>query len=169
MAIMVPANNPMQHRTIKPLFAKTQATCQPMTLDPAFTAASGDILPGCVMSYEGDGVVTLCDGTKAPYGLADSFCAPSMNIDEVRENGLNLMGVWRGGADSQFEVYLPAYDATAGWTAEIANMKAGKRVYLKSSAKGLLTLEAAPQTKTENTICELLGMEGSTLIVTFAI
>lgn len=105
MALMVPANNPLQHRTIKPLYAKTQATNQSMTLDPTFTAASGDILPGCVMSYLGNGVVTLCDGTKAPYGLADSFCAPGMNIDEVRENGLNLMGVWVGGEDSQFAIY----------------------------------------------------------------
>ena len=169
MAIMVPANNPMQHRTIKPLYAKTQATNQAMTLDPAFTAASGDILPGSVMSYLGDGVVTLCDGTKAPWGLSDSFCAPSLNIDEVRENGLNLMGVWRGGSDSQFSISAPAYDVTAGWTAQIANLKAGKRVYLMSNSKGLLTLETAPATKTDNTICELLGMEGSTLIVTFAI
>lgn len=168
MALMVPANNPLQHRTIKPLYAKTQATNQSMTLDPTFTAASGDILPGCVMSYLGNGVVTLCDGTKAPYGLADSFCAPGMNIDEVRENGLNLMGVWVGGEDSQFAIYPPAYDTAAGWTAEIANLKAGKNVYLKSNAKGLLTLEDTPDTKTANTICELLGMEGSTLIVTFA-
>lgn len=101
MALMVPANNPLQHRTIKPLYAKTQATNQSMTLDPTFTAASGDILPGCVMSYLGNGVVTLCDGTKAPYGLADSFCAPGMNIDEVRENGLNLMGVWDSGGRRQ--------------------------------------------------------------------
>lgn len=169
MALMVPASNPMQHRTIKPLYAKTQATAQAMTLDPAFTAASGDILPGSVVSYLGDGVVTLCDGTKAPYGLADSFCAPSMNIDEVRSNGLNLMGVWRGGEDSQFAISAPAYDVTAGWAAEIANLKQGKKVYLKSNDKGRLTLEAAPATKTENTVCELLGMEGTTLIVTFAL
>lgn len=169
MAIMVPPSNPDQHRTIKPLFAKTQATCQPMTLDSKFTAANGDILPGSVMSCLGDGVVTLCDGTKAPYGLADSFCAPTMGIDEVRVNGDNLMGVWRGGADSQFEIYAPAYDTTAGWTAQIEQLKAGKHVYLKSNDKGLLTLETAPATKTADTICELLGMEGTTLIVTFAI
>lgn len=169
MAIMVTPGNVDQHRTIKPLFAKTQATCQPMTLDTEFTAASGDIYPGCVMSYLGNGVVTLCDGTKAPYGLADSFCAPTLGIDEVRVNGDNLMGVWRGGADAQFAIYAPAYDTSAGWTAQIANLEAGKHVYLKSTAKGLLTLETDAQTKTANTICELLGMEGATLFVTFAI
>lgn len=168
MALMVPANNPLQHRTIKPLYAKTQATNQSMTLDPTFTAAHGDILPGCVMSYLGNGVVTLCDNAKAPYGLADSFCAPGMNIDEVRENGLNLMGVWVGGEDSQFAIYPPAYNASADWTVQIASLKVGKKVYLMSNDKGLLTPETVPQTKTENTICELLDMEGSTLIVTFA-
>lgn len=168
MALMVPANNPLQHRTIKPLYAKTQATNQSMTLDPTFTAASGDILPGCVMSYLGNGVVTLCDGTKVPYGLADSFCAPGMNIDEVRENGLNLMGVWVGGEDSQFAIYPPAYNMAAGWAEHINDLKAGNNVYLKSNDKGLLTPEDTPNAKTANTICELLGMEGSTLIVTFA-
>lgn len=168
MALMVPANNPLQHRTIKPLYAKTQATNQSMTLDPTFTAASGDILPGCVMSYLGNGVVTLCNDTKLPYGLADSFCAPGMNIDEVRENGLNLMGVWVGGEDSQFAIYPPAYDMDVGWTVQINSLKAGKKVYLTSNANGLLTLETTPHTKTEKTICELLGMEGSALIVTFA-
>lgn len=167
MAIMANYNQPMIHRYIKPGYAKTQATCQGKVLDAAFTADKGDIVPGSVMSLLGNGRVTLCDGTMEPWGLSDNFCSPATGIDEVRANGQNLIGVWKGGSDSEFFIEAPAYDATAAWADQVAVLDTGKPVYLKSNDKGLLTLEAEVSTATANTICKLVAVEGKTLTVAF--
>ena len=165
MAIYTDIQHVHQSRTMKPRYARTQATPQSVRLDPTFTAASGDIFPGSVLTSLDDGKVTLCNGTKAPAGLCGSWCAPTFGIDEVRKNGEMDMAMWVLGGDSIFAIEAPAFDTEADWAAQVASLKQCKVVYLKSSATGLLTPEAAPQTATENTIARLIGMEGQNVIL----
>jgi hypothetical protein len=57
-------------------------------------------------------VVTLSNGEdyNASNGLFAAFIAPALGIDEVTETGLDLVGVWVGGTDAQFEIIAPAWD-----------------------------------------------------------
>lgn len=159
----------MQHlhenRMLKPRYARTQATPQAVVLDPAFDSKTGDIFPGSVLSRLDGNKVTLCDGTKLPAGLSGSFCAPVYGVDEVRGAGNMDMTMWVLSRDAIFTVAPPAYDTEAAWTGEKTNLDAGKEVYLKSDEKGLLTLEDDAQTKTANTVCRLIGLDGDLLVI----
>jgi hypothetical protein len=110
--------NASQKRTIRPVYAHHQATPQAMTLYSGWSTATADIYPGMVAQKVTGEVVTLSDGgdnatsgASPSYGLFAHFIAPVLGIDEVTDSGLNLVGVWVGGPDSQFEILAPAWDS----------------------------------------------------------
>lgn len=127
-------------RTIRPLFAWTQATPKPVFLDPNWTRAV-PIWPGMGFMRTGGDLVTLagaCDaqmngtsmygtsGTsnngsyytaaEAPiYGLGALYVGGD-GIDELLYAGINAFAVWVLGPDAEFEILAPAFDSTATWT-----------------------------------------------------
>lgn len=165
MALYTDMTHVHQSRTLKPKYARTQATPQAAVLDPKWDAATADIYPGSVLTMLGGGKVTLCDGTKAPAGLSGNWVAPVFGIDEVRKgSGAWEMALWVLDGSAKFEITAPAFDTTADWATCKTNLAAGKVVYLKSNAKGLLTPEAEPATATANTVARLLDFDGSKVI-----
>lgn len=114
--IRVPLAAVTLKRTIRPLYAATQATPWAGYLDPAWDR-SVDIYPGMVMSKLPNNVFTLArtSGAKG-FGLSALFVAPQLGVDEVRPSGTNLFTVWVGGQDSSFEILAPAFDTSADWT-----------------------------------------------------
>jgi hypothetical protein len=112
----VPITAVAQKRTIRPLFAVTQATPYPGFLDAAWDR-SKDIYPGMVMTKLADEVFTLADSdTKKPWGLSALFVAPTLGVDEVRSAGTNNFTVWVGDGQATFEILAPAFDTTADWS-----------------------------------------------------
>lgn len=164
MAIFTTMQHVHQSRTLKPRYARTQATPQAVRLDPEWDAAKGDIFPGSVLTRLSAGKVTLCDGTTAPAGLSGNWVAPVFGIDEVRNGSGDMdMALWVLDSSAIFAVSAPAFDTKADWAAKIEDLDAGKAVYLKSNDKGLLTIDGnAP---TANTVARLIGMEGTTVIL----
>jgi hypothetical protein len=166
MAIYTNMDHLHQSRTLKPRYAYSQATPQAVTLKADYDFTKGDIYPGTVMTRLANNVVTVCDGTNAPAGLSGSWAAPTFGIDEVRGRGGSYdMSLWVMSPDAIMAVSKPAFDTTADWTTAKTELNAGKAVYLKASAKGLLTLEAAHATKTAQTIAKLVDVEGSDTII----
>ena len=165
MAIYTTMDHVHQSRTMKPRYARTQATPQAVRLDPAYDTASGDIFPGTVMTRLADNKVTRCDGTKAPAGLSGSWCAPAFGIDEVNRGGQRDMAMWVLGGDAIFAISAPAFDAEADWATAKTELDQGKVVYLKSNEAGLLTLETDHATPTANTVARLVGVEGTDTII----
>ena len=107
--------NLTQKRTIRPLFAQTQATPYPGFLDPNWTRAT-DIYPGVVMTKLAKETFTVAttDTTK-PWGLSALFVAPALGIDEVKASGTNNFTVWKGDSQATFEVLAPAFAADGDW------------------------------------------------------
>ena len=163
MSMYVPMNRVHQSRTLKPKYAKTQATPQAVRLDPAWDAKR-DIFPGSVLSRKAKGYVTLCDGTNAPAGLSANFVAPVYGIDEMPGTaGDGDMAMWVLGGDAVFEVSAPAFDKAADWSGAASKLDEGKAVYLKANADGLLTVEDA-EVPTKDTAARLIGVEGDRTI-----
>jgi hypothetical protein len=103
-------------RTIRPLYANTQATPKAMYLDPAWDR-SVDILPGMALAKtSGENVTLLGASPMIPYGLSAFFEAPVLGITEIANQGVNAVGVWVLGPDAEFEVLAPAFDASVSWT-----------------------------------------------------
>ena len=165
MAIYTDMQHVFQSRTLKPRYARVQSTPQAVRLDPSWDPTTADIFPGTVMSRLGDGKVTVCDGVKAPAGLSYNWCAPAYGIDEIRRGGQLDMSMVVMGPDAIWAVYAPAFDTEADWAGAAADLEAGKPVYLKANAKGLLTLEDDQNTQTANSVCRLIGVEGQSCIV----
>lgn len=133
-------SNDYVKRTIRPLFAWTQATPKPCFLDPGWTRAV-PIWPGMGFVRSGGDLVTLAganstqmggktmtgsahtgnagsDVTAATvpiYGLGALYVGGD-GIDELLFAGINAFAVWVLGPDSEFEILAPAFDATATWT-----------------------------------------------------
>jgi hypothetical protein len=127
-------------RTIRPLFAWTQATPKPVFLDPNWTRAV-PIWPGMGFVRTGGDLVTLAGanttqmngatmggtagtsangsyfvaGTNPVYGLGALYVGGD-GIDELLYAGINAFAVWVLGPDAEFEILAPAFDATATWT-----------------------------------------------------
>lgn len=145
--------NPSQQRTLRPLYANTQATPWAGFLDPAWDR-SFDIYPGTVMCRKEGEIFTPYTGAagQKPFGLAALFVAPTLGIDEVTESGTNNFTVWVGGEQALFEVIAPAFDADAEW----AEIGGGAFTSLTATNHGLLT----PTGVTEaNAIAELVKVE----------
>lgn len=102
-------------RTLRPLYANTQATPQSMFLDPAWDR-SVDIYPGMALMKTSGLNVTLLSAAGIPWGLAAFFEAPVLGITEITNQGVNAVAVWALGPDSEFEVLAPAFDTAATWT-----------------------------------------------------
>lgn len=101
-------------RTIRPIYWYTQATPAAMYLDPAFDR-SIDIYPGMVAHRNGPDQVSLIDTSETPFGLFGNFIG-GYDIDELLDAGVNACAVWILGADAQFEIDSPAFDAAMTWT-----------------------------------------------------
>lgn len=155
-----------QKRTIRPLYAQTQATPYGGFLDPAWDRTV-DIYPGMVMTKLAGEVFTLQKtGTQQPFGLAALFVAPTLGIDEVRATGTNLFTVWTGAIDAVFEILSPAFDTTADWTLPTDGTRKMIFSTLTAHAQGpgkLTTGVAADRDTTP--IAELLDVVGTTKIV----
>lgn len=170
-----------QSRTIKPRYARTQATPQAVRLDPNWDR-SKDIFPGSVLSRskfhadvdadgnykpsmpnDGIGVVTLADGKNSPAGLCGNWIAPKFGIDEARWNGNNDIAMWVLNADSIFAIEAPAFDIEGITPALLEEIAGGKSVYLKPNENGLLTYDGNKQTA--QTIAQLVGIEGTDVIL----
>jgi hypothetical protein len=133
-------SNDYVKRTIRPLFAWTQATPKPCFLDPAWTRAI-PIWPGMGFMRTGGDLVTLVGanstqmggktmtgsanggggttlgtaGVQPVYGLGALYVGGD-GIDELLYAGINAFAVWVLGPDAEFEILAPAFDATATWT-----------------------------------------------------
>lgn len=147
--------NPAQKRTIRPLYANSQATPYAGFLDASWDR-SFSIVPGTVMTrLKGENFVPF-DGTDAnrkPFGLCANWVAPALGIDEVTGTGSNNLSVWVGDSQAVFEILKPGFDATADWNA--ANPTDGKVRLLTATSTGLLTPTSATH---GNAIAELIDV-----------
>src|SRR6516164_7069546 len=115
-------------RTIRPLYAWTQATPKACFLDPNWTRAV-PIWPGMGFIRTGGDLVTLCGATGAQmsgatmsavaaatpvYGLGALYVGGD-GIDELLYAGINAFAVWVLTPDAEFEILAPAFDPTATW------------------------------------------------------
>jgi hypothetical protein len=143
-------SNPSQQRTLRPLYANTQATPWAGFLDPSWNRAF-DIYPGTVMTRKSGEVFVPYTGAanQKPFGLSALFVAPVLGIDEVTESGTNNFTVWVGGDQALFEVLAPAFDQTALWN-ESGN---GQFTMLTATNTGLLTPTGVTE---KNAIAELV-------------
>lgn len=155
-----------QKRTIRPLYANTQATPYAGYLDPSWDR-SKDIYPGMVMAKLAGEVFTLASTTTAKgFGLSALFVAPVLGIDEVALSGNNSFAVWTGGPDATFEVLAPAFDTSATYT-QPTN---GTRVLLSHTTSahaqgpGKLTISGGTNAAS-NPVAELVDVVGTTKLI----
>jgi hypothetical protein len=104
-------------RTIRPLYANTQATPKSVFLDPAYVASTPDIYPGMAMKKTtGQNVLPVAASGDKVYGLANFYEAAAYGITEITNQGINATSVWVLGPDAEFQVLAPAFDTTQTWT-----------------------------------------------------
>lgn len=122
-------SNDYVKRTIRPLYAWTQATPKSCFLDPAWTRAV-PIWPGMGFVRSGGDLVTLAGATSSQMGGKTMNAATSQTpvygfgalyvggdgIDELLYAGINTFAVWVLTPDAEFEILAPAFDATQNWT-----------------------------------------------------
>ena len=118
--LRTPLNLNYQKRTIRPLYANTQATPKAMFLDPAWNFAV-DIYPGMVVDkvvgVAGNVITLHATGSAAQaVGLADFFEAPTLGIRQITDSGINACAVWVLGPDAEFVVLSPAFDTSLTYT-----------------------------------------------------
>ena len=121
-------SNDYVKRTIRPLFAWTQATPKPCFLDPGWTRAI-PLWPGMAYVRSGGDLVAPMGATSAQmggktmgtpaampvYGLGALYVGGD-GIDELLYAGINAFAVWVLSPDAEFEILAPAFDATQTWT-----------------------------------------------------
>ena len=159
MTFKPPLSNPSQRRTLRPLYASTQATPWGGFLDPNLNFAY-DILPGTVMQRLYGEVFAPYTGVAGttPFGLSALFVAPSLGVSEVSGGGTGVFTVWVGGDQAVFEVLAPAFDTSATWPT-----KTGPgRYMLTGNSKGQLTPAGVTS---ENAIAELIDIPSADKIV----
>lgn len=183
-------SNDYVKRTIRPLYAWTQATPKPCFLDPAWTRAV-PIWPGMGFVRTGGDLVTLAGanstqmGTKTMAGSAHSGNAGSDvtanavpvyglgalyvggdGIDELLYAGINAFAVWVLGPDAEFEILAPAFDATATWTDPTDGTGSGLvAVSTAGSNQGMLIPAVAAGTTTATApVARLLKVNSATKI-----
>jgi hypothetical protein len=111
--IRVRANLAHIKRTLRPLYAWTQATPKSVFLDPAWNR-SVPIYPGMVLARTSGELVTLIGPNQVPYGFAADYVGGD-GFDPLLDVGVNATAVWVPGADAEFEVLAPAFDDTQAW------------------------------------------------------
>ena len=143
-----------KNRTLKPRYARTQATPKGVVLATEVTA---DVFPGMVLAQKSDGTVVPCDETKIPAGLCGNWTR------ELEYTNSRDIAMWVPGNDAELLVFAPAFDGTADWTTAKTNLDAGKEVLLCSNANGYLTVATADDATRAK--FRLVGIEGSSCIV----
>jgi len=165
MAIYTNLNHVHQSRTIKPRYARTQATPQAWQLDPEWDVADADIFPGSCMKRVGDGKVSLAVEGEAAFGLCGNWIAPVYGIDEVTGDGNWDVAVWVLGNDSIMAIEAPAFDTAADWAGAKAQLADGEKVFLVPNASGLLTIATAADGEEASGPFELVDVEDATHIL----
>jgi hypothetical protein len=112
--IRVRANLAHVKRTLRPLYAWTQATPKSAFLDPAWDR-SIPVWPGMVVSQTAGELISLIGPSGIPYGLIGDYVGGD-GFDPQLDVGVNATSVWVLGADAEFEVLAPAFDDTQTWT-----------------------------------------------------
>ena len=182
-------SNSYLKRTIRPLFAWTQATPKPCFLDPAWTRAV-PIWPGMGFIRSGGDLVTLAGanatqmgsktmtgsaysgnagstysaGTTPCYGLGALYVGGD-GVDELLYAGINTFAVWVLSPDSEFEILAPAFDSTATWTDPTDG--SGSQLVAASaqgSNQGMLVPYSASATTMTAPVARLLKVNSSTKI-----
>ena len=115
--LRVPLDRAYIDRSIRPIYAFTQATAQSRYLDDAYDRETDPaIYPGMVAMAGSTGdTVDLIDATGVPLGLFGLYVGGE-GIDELRDAGINAMPVWVLGPDAEFEIDRPAFDDDETWT-----------------------------------------------------
>lgn len=135
--------NKYQRRTLRALYAQTQAYPYDAQLSSAFdrtvmfTGAKAAILPGLVATKLAGEVVTLSAvaATDRPFGLFANFVGGELS--DIPSD-FDRVGVWRG-AGGVFEILAPAFDDTSLSTlAGAEDGTAANEVYLEANASGAL-------------------------------
>lgn len=165
MAIYTNLNHVHQSRTIKPRYARTQATPQAWTLAATWDTADGDIFPGSCMMRCSDGEVTLATTAGKAFGLCGNWIAPVYGIDEVTGDGNWDVAVWVLGNDSIMEIEAPAFDTKANWAGAKTTLAAGGKVFLDANAHGLLTIATAADGETPTGPFVLVDVEDANHIL----
>lgn len=143
-------SNRYQKRTIRPLYAQTQATPYAAVLDAAFRdsanafvaqvgafAYKGGHIAGAVVTNVGEKIkIATGANNEQVFGLLANFVGGE--LDDLGDE--NYVGVWRG-PDSVFEILAPAFDDT-GLGAAAAGAVHGNPVELYAQADGRLGLAA---------------------------
>jgi len=169
--------NKYQRRTLRPLYAQTQAYPYDAQLDaafdrsvmfdsaaPAVAASKAAILPGLVASKLAGETVTLSvsgAGTDRDFGLFANFVGGELS--DIPSD-FDRVGVWRG-AGSVFELLAPVFEDTGLATA--AGNEAGTaatEVYGIGNAKGQLVFSAGAS-DTEDTARLIKYLSANAIIV----
>ena len=131
-------------RSLRPLYANTQATPKSVFLDPAWDH-SVDIYPGMATIKQTGQQVTLpsASGDKI-YGLANFYEAPILGIKEITDQGINATSIWVMDPDAEFNVDSPAFDASLSWT-DGALVTA----YYTGAKRGQLAVSGTANTQTQ--------------------
>lgn len=165
--LRTPLNLNYLKRTIRPLYANTQATPKAVLLDPAWDS-SVDIYPGMAMMKTTGTNVTLINGTGTIYGLADFFEAPVLGIREITDSGINAAAVWVLGPDSEFQILAPAFDTTVTWTDPGDGTTTLITAYVAGAKRGQLvpvgTASAGGNTVGTNPIARLISVNSASSI-----
>jgi hypothetical protein len=147
--------NKYQRRTLRPLYAQTQAYPYDAQLVSTFdrSAATYDlgtttaaIIPGVVAAKSVGETVTVADNTAnlRPFGLFANFVGGELS--DIPSD-FDRVGVWRG-AGGVFELLAPAFDDTglAALAAADTGADDATEVYMTPSATGRLVGGAGANT-----------------------
>ncbi len=162
--LRVPLSKAYLHRTLRALYAFSQATPANVLLDPAWDRST-PIFPGMVAMKTAGNQVTLINGTGVPYGLFEEYIGGD-GIDEPLESGINATAAWVLGPDAEFEVLAPAFDTAADYT----DPGDGTVVLLHAHVSGAKRGKLAPAgtaggTLSDLPVCRLLGVDSATKII----
>lgn len=159
--IRVPLNKSYLKRTIRPLYAFTQATPKSVFLDPAWDN-SVPIFPGmALMKTVGENVVPV-DATGHPYGLS-AFYEGGDGIFEISEQGVNAAAAWVLSPDAEFEILAPAFDETLSWVEPVNGTIALVHAYASTANRGKLC-PAGTANATTRPVARLIKVNSSTKI-----
>ena len=171
--------NKYQRRTLRPLYAQTQAYPYDAILSSAFVrttmfdsdtpaavASKAAIMPGLVASKLVGEIVTLSGAWTASeraFGLFANFVGGELS--DIPSD-FDKIGVWRG-AGGVFEILAPVFsDANAPATLAAAeDATAAKEVYMNSNAKGQLEAAAAGANVINTTAKLISSLSANAIIV----
>jgi hypothetical protein len=152
-------------RTIRPLYAWTQATPKSVFLDAAWDR-SVQIWPGMAFEKTSGENVTLVSAASHPvYGLGALYVGGD-EIDEVLDSGINAFAVWALTPDAEFEILAPAFDTGSTWTDPGDGTIKLVHAIVDGANRGKLTVagQGGRGTLTTNPVARLLKVNSATKI-----